>query len=243
MKRISYIIILCLIVTSCNTLPKKDKLYQSYTTLDLGVLGLNKKGIRKSQFQVIGVPEYSEKIKLSTTLKSFNTSNYKSYKEYIKNTSLQELIEYNDSLEYVPNYVQLEIQDKVAIVNTINANNENIRDYLLKNPELAIITTLKVVGRKQFFQSVKKANAFYLQTLNDKQQFLLMYDGDKLLAKVSIASLQTFEYELSSFCWNVSDRETMKVVGIVSEGEKCKNGLTRNPRKQIIKKLNEYKFY
>ncbi len=231
-----------MIVTSCNTLPKKDKLYQSYTTIDLGVLGLNKKGIRKSQFQVIGVPEYSKKIKLSATFKSFNISNYKSYKEYIKNTSQQQLAEYSDSLDYISNYLQLEIQDKVAVVNTINDKNENIRNYLLKNPELTIVTKLKIVAIKQFYENVKKANAFYLQTLNDKQQFLLMYDQDKLLAKISIASLQTFEYELSSFCWSVSDRETMKIIGIVSEGEKCKNGLTRNPRKQIIKNINKYKF-
>ncbi|CAM1340643.1 hypothetical protein [Tenacibaculum amylolyticum] len=241
MKKYLYLIF-CLSFASCYVLPQKNKLYQSYGLVDLGVIGKQKKSVRKTGYEIIGIPEYKENIKLKVTLKKIDKQNFKSYSEYTKSTSSKELITYNDSIKVIPNYVEVQISDKIAIVKALNTGNSEILNYLVKNPEVSIVTKLKFVANTKTLKNIQESDTYYLKTLHDKQSFILMYKGNKLIDKINTAVLQVFQYDVSSLCWEVSERKQTKIVGVVKEGELCKNGTVRNPNKEINRKIKKFDF-
>ncbi|WP_075341344.1 hypothetical protein [Tenacibaculum agarivorans] len=242
MKKYLYAILVCLSITSCHVLPKKEKLYTSYTTLDLGVVGIQKKSLRKSEYQVVGVPEFKKRIRLNATIKKFTASNFKSYTAYIDHTSKEQQIQFNDSIQPVPNFIEFEITDKVQVIEALNSDNIEVQRYLVKNPDVTIVSKLKGVTNPAILEQVKKSDTFYLQTSPNRQQFIHMYKGDKLIGKINTSAMDTFEYDVSSFCWQVSDRDSMKIIGMVEEGELCRNDSYRNPNKAIKDKIKKYDF-
>lgn len=235
---------ICIALSSCYVLPKKNKLYQSFTSIDIGVIGKQEKTLRESDFKIVGIPNYENKIRLSAVIVDFDKSNFKSYKKYLSSTSKTTLVnEFIDSISQKPKYVELEILDKVQVVNTLNKNNKDILKYLRRTPENTIITKLKFVADKTLLKNIKNANVFYLQTAADKkQQFLKLFKDTELIASLNMSLLQSFQYDVSSFCWEISEKKSTTLVTILDEGELCKNGTVRNPNKAIDKKIKKFDF-
>ncbi len=240
MKKYSYLI-LCVLITSCYTLPQKNKLYQAYNSIDLGVLGTQKKTIRKSSFEVTGIPFYRNPIKLDFTSKEFNNQNYKSYQNFIETSTKKEIVTYNDSLEIKPNYFELKINDKVSVIDAIDNSkyNDKVKKYIYHNPEITLITQIKFVAPNKVLQYLKQADALYLQTKENNQSYILIYKGGKIIHELNSSELQTFQYDISSFCWGINGTRVTGIVGLVEEGELCKNRTVRNPIKEVEKRKKE----
>ena len=245
MKRYLYLI-LCVLISSCYVLPQKNKLYQAYSSVDLGVLGEQKKTVRKNSFEVVGIPAYFHPIKLDFTSREFNNQNFKSYQRFLESTTKKDIIIYDDSLEIKPNYFELKINDKVSVIDEINNGgyNHKVKNYLYYNPELTLVTQIKFVAQPKVLQYLKQADALYLFTKDNNQSYILLYKEGKVIHELNSSELQVFQYEVSSFCWNVHKMGVSRIVGLVDEGELCENGAARNPIKEIDKrekkKINHY---
>lgn len=225
-KRIVYVIIPLLIV-SCNVLPKRKTLKLATFPLELGVVGEQKETLQKTNYHVFGIPNYKNKIKVSVTVRSFDKGNYKKYLNSIKETSLKNKVNYIDSLSLKPEFVDLEIIDNVELVASINDNNFNIYNYLKSHNKATIVSKLRIVPKN--LKEIKEGDAFYLQTLDDKQQYLLVFKGGKLLKKINLYGSHVFGYDVSFFCWELTEGRKIKIATMISNGQSCKNKRERDP--------------
>jgi len=223
-KTIIFLQLLC--VVSCNVLPKGKSLTLANAPLELGVIGAQKETIQKTNYTVFGVPNYKDKIKLSVTTKLFDKSNYKKYLKSIKKTSIKNEVNFVDSLVTKPEYVELEIIDKVGVVTALNNDNHSIFNYLKKQEKASIVSKIRITSSN--LNEIKQGDAFYLQTLGAKQQYLLIFKGGALLKKINLYGTHVFGYEESFFCWEYTDARTVKIASLIGKGERCKNNTKRN---------------
>ncbi|WP_157811753.1 hypothetical protein [Tenacibaculum sp. SZ-18] len=237
MKKYFYLILSVLIV-SCYTLPQKTKFYQAYNSVDLGVIGEQKKTVRKNGFEVSGIPTYLTPIKLDFSAKSFDKQNFKSYNNFLKTTTKKQIVNFVDSLEFKPKYFEFKINDKISVVDQIEEKqyNTKVKRYLYYNPELTLITQIKFVANTKIVEQLKQGEAFYLQTKDNNQSHILVYKKGKVIQDINTSELQVFQYDVASFCWNVDELRGTDIVGLVEEGELCLNKSVRNPIEELEKR-------
>jgi len=90
---------------------------------------------------------------------------------------------------------------------------------------------------------IKQGDAFYLQTLGDKQQYLMVYKENQLLEKINLFDTHVFGYDLSSFCWELTSNRETKIATMISKGQKCRNKTDKNPNNLINELTNStFKF-
>lgn len=240
MKKIAYIILLVSIV-SCNVLPKNKTLMLTSNPIELGVVGEQKRNLKKTAYHIFGIPNYKLKIKTSVVVHSFNKSNYKKYLKSIKGKPVKDVVNYIDSIPQKSAFVEIEIIDKVGVVSAINNDNPTIFNYLKKQSNTTLVSKIRLITNVANLKNIQLADAFYLQTLTNKQQYLMVFKDGKLLSKINLYSTQTFGYELSSFCWEVTKRKKIRLATIVTEGENCSNETKRNPD-DLIEELTNSSF-
>lgn len=240
MKKLLFAIVAVLIV-SCNVLPKKRTLHLASSPIELGVVGRQNYSLQKRAYRVFGIPNFKNKIKISAVIRSFDKTTYKRYLKSIKETTNENTVNYIDSIVQKPTFVELQIIDKVGVINTINRGNTDIYNYIKSNYKSSLVSKIRVVVTPSNLEKIKKANAFYLQTLQGKEQYLMMYEDGKLVDKINFYGMVTFGYELSSFCWELTDRKKLKVSALLKEGQNCNENSNRNPNK-LLEELTESKF-
>lgn len=226
-----------ILLTSCNTLPKSKNLKQGNVSLELGVIGERKKEIQKTDYDVFGIPNYHNKIKVSAKVKSFNKNTYKKYLKSIQNTSLKDNIRYIDSIPLKPDFVELEITDNTSIVSIINEGDLAIFNYLKKHPNASLVSKIRVILNSSDLNTMKKADALYLETIGEKQQYLVLFKENQLLEKLNLYGLHTFEYDISYFCWEVTDKRRIRLATIVDH-KNCSGDRERNPD-DLIEKIDK----
>lgn len=227
MKKISYIIIL-LACVSCAVLPEKNDFYITDSTIALGVVGEKRKSLRKTDFQAFGLPEYKEKIKVNVSEKAFNENTFKDYTTSVKNRNIVTAITLVDSLSNKPTFIQLKIEDKVAVVKALNTENIDIFNYLKKSPSATLVSEIRLVGNEDFKTKLKQADAYYIKTDKHKKTWLVLHKEEKEIDKLDLLQTTIFEYKLSSFCWKASKRRKIELATILNEGQNCSESTNRN---------------
>ena len=162
------------IFMSCGVLPHKNNFDETQKDVELGVVGIKKKSIYKTDFEEIGVPHYENLIKISLIEKSFTKKSYNQYLKAIKNKKVLNSIKYVDSLKSKPKYFEITLNDKVEVVNGIN-NNSLLFNYIKNTPEAKIVTSLRFAAPKSLNKQLLEADAFYLATDNQKKQRLYIF--------------------------------------------------------------------
>lgn len=229
-------------LSCCGTLPKKRVLNLATSFVELGVIGEKKTSIRKTDYQVFGVPTYHKKIKASVVLKSFDSQLYKRYQSATKEISVQNALNYVDSIQSKPIFAEITLLDKVIIVSTLS-DDSAISKYIKNYPNSSIVTKVRLVPSQEEIQKIKNADTFYLQTKNTKEQVLQLFSKGQSVGSISLSKNTVFEYGISSFCWKTTSRRKVVLSSLVSQGEKCMRPTHKNPQK-LEKKLvkNGFKF-
>ena len=240
MKKLLFAAIVITMI-SCNVLPKKRTLHLASSPIELGVVGAQNRSIQKTAYRVFGIPKYKRKIKASAVVKSFDKVIYNRYLKSIAQTSSINTVTYIDSIAEKPKFIELEVLDKVGVVNAINEENPEIFKYIKNNYKSSLVSKVRVVVTPADFEKIKQANAFYLQTLQGKEQYLMMYEDGKLVDKLNLYGMVTFGYELSSFCWELTDQKKVKVSALLKEGQNCNENSKRNPN-DLLEELTESSF-
>lgn len=228
------------IFMSCGVLPHKNNFDETQKDVELGVVGIKKKSIYKTDFEEIGVPHYENLVKISLIEKSFTKKKYNQYLKAIKNKKVLNSIKYVDSLKNKPKYFEINLNDKVEVVNAIN-NNSLLFNYIKNTPEAKIITSLRFVAPKSLNKQLLEADAFYLATDNQKKQRVYIYKNQRKIGEIYMDKNDVFAYKNASFCWMATDRKRIKLATIIEEGEKCKNATNKNVEK-LEKELTKSTF-
>lgn len=240
MKKLLFVIIATTMI-SCNILPKKRTLHLASSPIELGVVGEQKRSIQKTAYRVFGIPKYKTKIKVAAVIQSFDKTTYNRYVKSIQQTSNANTVTYIDSIAEKPKFIELQIMDKVGVISALNNENSEIYKYIKSNYTSSLVSKVRVVVTSLNFEKIKQANAFYLQTLQGKEQYLMMYKDGKFVDKLNLYGMVTFGYELSSFCWELTERKKLKISALLNEGQNCNENTNRNPNK-LLEQLTESSF-
>ncbi|MEE3999186.1 hypothetical protein V1T75_02460 [Tenacibaculum sp. FZY0031] len=240
MKKLLLVIIASMMI-SCNVLPKKKTLHLASSPIELGVIGEQKRSIQKTAYRVFGIPRYKTRIKVAAVIQSFDKTTYNRYIKSIQQTSNANTITYIDSIAEKPKFIELQIMDKVGVISALNNENPEVYKYIKSNYTSSLVSKVRVVVTPSNLEKIRKTNAFYLQTLNNKEQYLMLYQNGKLIDKLNLYGMVTFGYDLSSFCWELTDRKKLKIGALLDEGENCNENTNRNPNK-LLEQLTESSF-
>lgn len=199
MRKLLITFSITLLLISCGSLPEKSNILYTSKNIELGVVGEKSTTIRKTNFQVFGIPNYLDKIKLNVSVKPFTE---KIYKKYLKNSTQNQVtnsISYSDSITPKPSYIDISIEDRVMVTETLNKQ-KDIFNYLRKSPNASLVTSIRMVADKNIHNQLQQADAFYLQTDTHKKQWLLIYKNEKEIKKIDMNSSIVFGYDIATFC-------------------------------------------
>ncbi len=222
---------LCILVfMSCSTLPQKHDYYTPLSYTELGVVGKKQKSVHKTDFTTIGIPKYEDKVRLRVIEKVFTKSIFNKYKKANHHKKTTTNIVYNDSIQPKPTYLNIEIEDKVSVVETLNKQT-SIFNYLKRSPRATLVAGLQIIPSATFTRSFKKADAVYLQTDAHTKQWFVFYKKGKMVDRLDLTKSTLFGYKLASFCWEASSRRKIRIATLVDEGSVCTSMTKRNPEK------------
>ena len=174
-------------------------------------------------------------IKLSVEEKSFTKSIYKEYQKATKGKRVTQKVDYVDSLEIKPKFLDFSIEDKTLVVESLNnGDNVNVRNYIKSIPKTKIVTGLRVVASNNILDQLKKADALYFRTNQQKQQVIYLFKKEKQVGILDLSKEIAFGVKLSSFCWGITDAEKIAIATIVSDGENCTSKTNRDPKLSLI---------
>ncbi|MCF6297913.1 MAG: hypothetical protein L3J08_08025 [Flavobacteriaceae bacterium] len=232
------LILLPYIIFSCNVLPIPSVQKSLSSTIELGVIGTVNHSLIQNQFQINAIPVLKQKIRVTVTTKQFDKFSTKRYNKFQQKES--DKITFIDSLENHDNYIQLNLIDKVTLIEEINAShNKNVVTYLKTASAPLLITTITTTFSKLIQKNIINADALYLMNNRNKKYVLQLYKKGKLTETVEFSKANIFNYKTSNFCWIENDKHNFEISDI--SNERCSKNTYKNYNK-AVKNKKEFKF-
>ena len=229
-------------VLGCKTVAVNNT-QQTVTTqyISLGSIGLDKDFIIQSGFNNTALPNYKEPIKVSIEKVPFTKQTHKAF---IKANTLQSYnvsINYIDSLDAKPQFVQIKIVDKVAIINALNdKTNSDIKAYLKYNTSANIVTSISIALNKENMDTVEKSDAVFLIETGFKTYALQIQKANQKPKIIRFNDGAVFAYKSSYFCWQENNKYQLQIVDLVNKCNNCPSKTYRNSAR-AKKKINYFK--
>ncbi|GAA3614564.1 hypothetical protein Q4Q39_02660 [Flavivirga amylovorans] len=232
--------ITCFIV-SCKTISLQS--YQTKTTqqITVGSIGTDKDFLLQQEFNSAAVPKYVEPIKLAVSIKPFTKQTFKNFTKAKALQSAKVKINYIDSIANKPKYIELQIADKVSIINAFNRkDNEDIKNYLSHNQNTNVVISISMALNENDLNNVTKANAVFLVEDIRKTYALQLYEANKKTGTIVFNDGIVFGYKTANCCWQENNKYQLNIVDLVTTFNSCPNNTYRYS-KRAKKKINYYK--
>lgn len=242
MKKISFIVVVAILLFSCKTITVNNKLQQTTKqVVELGVIGSTKKGLLNNNFIATTVPLYKQKIRVHANTTTFTKTTFKAYANATKQQNKTLKATYIDSVEVKPTYTTLQIVDKVAILKQLNANyNKEVSQYLQNTTNNSLVTELSVYFSTLEKNSIAQADEIYLINKKAQKYNLQLVKNGNVFMTLNIAKAIPFAYKTRTFCFK-KEYGKITIVNLVSANESCTNDSYRNV-KRLHKKENLFKY-
>lgn len=243
-KSIFSIYALLILFSSCKTSSILNESQTSTTQqVCIGYVGLGKDFILQSNFNTTATPNYKEPIKVSVSKVPFTKITYKTFNKAKALQAANVNINYIDSIPEKPNYIRLQIADKVSIVKALNnENNKDVKTYLEHNKTANIITSMSLALNKDDLNAIVSADALFLIEKNTKTYALQLYKKGVKTKLIWFNSGVVFEYKTSHCCWEGSRPDKIDIVDIVNQYNNCPNKTYKSANTAKNKIKNYYKF-
>ncbi|WP_062053717.1 hypothetical protein [Aquimarina longa] len=211
----------------------------SKTLIALGVVGLQEEDIYSSEFQVSAIPEYKNPIRVGSSTVDFTKDTFKTYLKRSKGN--EQKINYVDSIETKPQFITLELLDRVITITELEEEyNAQAITYLKNQKEAAIVTSVSIALSKELIQEIDVAEALFLNTSGYKQYQLSLIKKGKPYKSIDFSETTIFAYTLSFFCWGENDRKQIVLADIIDEKSSCPRNTYRDVEKAKAK-MNYFK--
>lgn len=223
MKSIFTIGCIGLLLLGCKTVNVQQTL-QSKTTnpVTLGSIGLHRDFVLLTDYQNTAIPEYTEPVKLSVSMKTFEKATYKAFKNANVLQSQKVTVTYIDSLPNKPHFLHFKIADKVAILNALNAKqNMDVKNYLINKNDAKVVSSISIAFSETQMQAILNADNVFLAQNGKKSYELQLYKASTLLQSISFNDGVVFGYNTSGFCWQENDKYKLQLVDIVDGNRSC----------------------
>ena len=197
MRSKHYLMLWALLIISCG--PIKELGGTQNNTPSLGTIGKEHKSILNKNFEQIGSPKIEEGITISVLEIPFTKSEFKTYVQYKKGRGEESNLVFIDSIASKPEYLKLNISDKINLLTQLNnESNSNVRSYLANDEEYAIVTEISLLANENLTDRLKKAEHVFLVEDNNGLLILeILESNQRTLVKWS--DLEIFDYGLSGF--------------------------------------------
>ncbi len=232
-----------LLLNSCKTL-SINEVSQTNTTqqVTLGSIGLEKDFILQSEFNNTSIPAYNEPIKVSLMVTPFNKQTFKAFTKAKALQSANVTVNYVDSIKRKPHYVKLQIADKVAVIDALNAEeNSAVKTYLSHNAYANILMNLSMALNQIDLEAITKADAVFLVEKGYKTYVLQLYTNAVKTQTIPFNQGVIFAFKGSNCCWQANKRHKLDIVDLVTEFNSCPHNTYRSA-KRTEKKINSFKF-
>ena len=128
-----------------------------------------------------------------------------------------------DSLAIKPELVTIKVLDIAGFVHEINSDyNTEILNLLVNTESSKIISSLAVNLSANEITKIRQADAYYLINNLHKKYSIALFKLGKKVDTIDINSETIVAYQVSSFCWSVSEKGKWYVADIVGEYSSCK---------------------
>lgn len=224
---------------SCNALPIQSVQKDASTSIELGAIGIMSSRLVQNQFQINAIPSLEQKIRVKSIAKFFDKTTISYYNKNQPDTT--KTITYIDSLTIQPKYLQLEIIDKVTLLEELNAkSNKTVVAYLKTAENTLFISSVSIKFPEMIQNNIQNAEEIFLMNSDNKKYVLALFNKNKLSEIIEFSTGDIFEYETSNFCWGVNDKHNI-VITDITDGKCGKNTYKtyhKAHKKQI--KANQY---
>lgn len=242
--KLSVLIVFCLFMlgTSCKTLDF-GQVSQTKTTqqIQLGSIGSDKDFLLQQAYNNTAIPKYAKPITLAVSIKPFTKQSFKNFTKAKALQTAEVNINYIDSIANKPQYIELQIADKVAIINAFNTNdNQDIKNYLDHNQNANVITSISMALNKKDLEKMTNSDAVFLIESTHKIYTLQLYKANKKIETILFNESIVFGYKTANCCWQENNKYQLNIVDLVSAFNNCPNGTYRSS-KRAKKKINYYK--
>ena len=238
----TYLFFLIIIVISCKTinvnqLPQRT----TKTFIEIGVIGKENKKIETTVLQTTTLPVYKRKIRVSANIVTFNDNTFNAYAQAALEQNKKIKVTYIDSVANKLGYVNLQILDKVQVLDELNAeHNKGINTYLQNVDNDVIITGVSAYFDAIELSNISQAEEVYLINNKPKKYSLELVKSGKPFANIDISRSVPFAFTTASFCWK-KERGKISIANLVDKSESC----TRNTYKNVArlnKKIDYFKY-
>lgn len=207
---------------------------QNKTTqqVSLGGIGSGKDFILQTGFNNAALPTYQEPIRTTVTNKVFNKQTYKIFSKAKTLQSADVNIHYVDSMPDKPNYMQLQIADKVEVIKALNMeDNKEIKNYLSHNNNATVLTSILIAFNKNDFDAILSADAVFLIENGMKTYALQLKKDNKKTGIIPFNQAVIFGYNTSNCCWQEGKRNQIDIVDLVGGFSNCPNSTYRSSKR------------
>ena len=179
----------------------------------------------------VGQPHWETPLKVQVQEIPFNKTSYGTYSNYIKRAGKINSVKYIDSLPYKPKYLRLLLSDKIVLTNRLNAvENKETRAYLEKDSDYRIVSALDITLPDSDLELLSDAETVFLEQDAFRNLSLVYLNGEQQI-QLSLKNIQTFDFDLSSFCWGEDRYHNKQVEAILDGKEKCPKGTAKKASK------------
>ncbi|OHT43469.1 hypothetical protein [Flavobacterium tructae] len=222
LKRIVALAIL--ICTACQTTKIKNEEYKfSSSIVEIGSIGESKLSYNQNIFETKAFPKLQNNIRLEIGVVPYNKKLDKIYKSKAKYNQNQTKVAFIDSLAIKPELVTIKVLDIAGFVHEINSDyNTEILNLLVNTESSKIISSLAVNLSANEITKIRQADAYYLINNLHKKYSIALFKLGKKVDTIDINSETIVAYQVSSFCWSVSEKGKWYVADIVGEYSSCK---------------------
>ncbi len=240
-KNIQFIL-LTLVIVSCKSIAVQDR-YQQTTKqkMAIGSIGLNSNFILEQGYDNTGLPNYDKEIKVSIKSLPYNKATYNAFSKAAQLQEANFKVNYIDSTEIKPRYIDISIADKVLLIESLNANsNITIKNYLSTQREAKIVTSIAMALPSPLNNSIREGDEYFLSEYGKKSYAIAIYRKGMLIETIPFTDGVIFAYDVSSCCWQENDKHQIAIVDLVDNSD-CPYK-THASAKRAKKKINYFKF-
>lgn len=238
--KIKLLLLLVAACCSCKTVViNNDHQIISDSQPQLGAIGflesqlMLNKNLKNHTFKTMVVPTLEKKIRVELHRESFDKKRYKAY----LNTSPENYFEinYTDSLPDKPEFISLQLSDRLEYVESLK-NNIKLEEFLKVKPELQSITAVSVAAKPEILSFFDNAESVFL--IYDKKlekYYLELMESNGSRQSVYFNDLCIFAFDVSGFCWGINYKNQVELK-MLSDGGKCPRRLKKSAVKVNIER-------
>jgi len=245
LKVLKYFISLVVIVvlSACRTMSLTLENHTNTSqNLMLGVVGVEKDFILEYDYNHVALPAFEQPIKVHVNVLEFNKQTYKAFAKATNSQGTDIKIEYADSLKTKPQFLKLEIADRIGVIEALNnEENANVFQFLQNKTEAHLVTALSIALNENDRLAIVNADELFLENVGVKSYGLKLYTEGKLQHTINFTDGVVFAYQTSYCCWKQNDKYQVEIVDLVKSNNKCPN-YTSKSSNRAKKKIDYYKF-